>query len=615
MCSISGAYNSSVSFKEYELLNYSMSHRGPDNTNVQEYKFNNRILFLGHNRLAIQDLDIKANQPMESARFSIVFNGEIYNHMELRTELESKFTTHSDTETLLSLFEQYGIEKTISKLIGMFSIALFDKKEDKLYLIRDRVGIKPLYWTFQNGEFSFASELKGISSHLKKRKNDKALIQFMSFGYISDDNSYYENIYKLKPAHYLIFDGKDIDIKRYWDLPQTKINISYEEALERTENIIRSSIKYRLLSDVEVGSFLSGGVDSSLVSAILQQESSSNLKTFSIGFEDKRYDESVYALEVAKYIGSEHYEYKFKVTDVIDLINKLDYNFDEPFGDASSLPMMILSKMTKQHVTVALSGDGGDELFTGYERYFITDSYYTKLSKLPQSIRSILSIIAKYSRNDKLQKVSYPLKNFSEQNLYALLYSSTKPWELNSLFNKEFLRESFGKSDLSLLDILEYDFLKESDNFTTSSVFREVGDLIDCLSRLDFHRYLPDDILTKVDRASMAYGLEARVPLLDHRVVEFAYSLPTALKLKYGSKSILKDILYKQIPKELIERPKRGFSVPLKEWFRSELKGVVYDKINSLDARFNKKYLLKVFNEHQKGRNFEYVLWNVMRVK
>ncbi|MCK9453840.1 asparagine synthase (glutamine-hydrolyzing) [Sulfurimonas sp.] len=601
MCSILGYYNTKLSYKELVKQNLSMSHRGPDNSTLKEYRFRDKCLYFGHNRLSIQDLATHANQPMENERFVIVFNGEIYNHRELRGECEYAWKTTSDTETLLKLFSKFGVEQTLLKLIGMFAIGLFDKFEQKLYLVRDRVGIKPLYYTFENGEFAFASELKGFAEHLKCKVSNKALIQFMTLGYIPNESSYYQNIKKLQPAHYLMFDGENIALKRYWKLPNDKIDISYSEAVEETERLLRSSVKYRLLADVEVGSFLSGGVDSSLVSVIMAQESNQKIKTFSIGFEDKAYDESIYAKEVAKYIKSDHYEYKFGINDVFTLLDGFDTFYDEPFGDASSLPMMLLSKMTKEHVTVALSGDGGDELFLGYDRYFLTQNYHNKLSKIPQVLRNMLSSIGRYSTHDRLQKMSYPLKNLSEQNLYALLYSSTKPWELKNLFDRDFLVESFGKSDLSLLDILEYQF--------------DGDDLLDSLSRLDFHIYLPDDILVKVDRASMAYSLEARVPLLDHRVVEFVYSLPTNLKLKNGPKSILKEILYKHVPKELIDRPKRGFSVPLKHWFRNELKDVVYAKIESLDDRFNKKYLFNIFQEHQNGRNFEYVLWNILRLR
>jgi len=603
MCSILGYLNTSLSTSDIEHINLKLARRGPDNASVKEYSLNGKNVFFAHNRLSIQDLDEKANQPMENDRFAIVFNGEIYNHFEIRKKLKfQEFQTHSDTETIIYAFLEWGIAKTLSKLIGMFAMALLDKIENKLFLIRDRVGIKPLYWTYQNNEFSFSSELKGFHFNLKNKNNNKSLIQFMSFGYIPNDNSYYEDIYKLKPAHYLVFDGTNIVTHKYWDLPTSKIDISYNEAVLETEEIIRSSIKYRLISDREVGSFLSGGVDSSLISVLMQQESNRKIKTFSIGFEDKKYDESVYAKEVAKQIGSDHFEYKFKVSDILDLVDDFDEYYDEPFGDASSLPTMLLSKMTKEKVTVALSGDGGDELFLGYNRYFLTSSYLKKLKKIPEPIRRVLSLVFKYSKQDKLEKMSYVIKNLNEQNLYSLLYSSIKPWDLTQVFSKDFLYDSFSKNKLDLFDLQELQFDSKG--------------LIDNLSRFDFRRYLPDDILTKVDRASMAHSLEARVPLLDHRLVEFAYSLPVDLKLKNGPKSILKDILYKHIPKELIERPKMGFGVPLKHWFRNELKDLIYYKIEKLDNRFNRNNMIRLADKHiYKNYNYEYTLWNIMRVK
>ena len=600
MCSIMGYYNTKQSIDEIRELNSTLSHRGPDNGAIREYSFGENRLFLAHNRLAIQDLDIAANQPMESDRFSIVFNGEIYNHMELRELCDSSWQTHSDTETLLVLFNKFGIEESISKLIGMFAIALFDKHKQKLYLIRDRVGIKPLYWTYQNGEFAFASELKGFTPYLKREQNSKALIQFMSFGYAPAPNSYYKDIYKLEAGYILIFDGKNIEKKRYWSLPNSKIKISYQEALEETQRLIRSSIKYRLLSDLEVGSFLSGGIDSSLVSSIMQQLSTKPIKTFTIGFEDKNYNETKFAKDVAIHINSNHHEYVFGVDDVITLMDSMDRYYDEPFGDASALPTMLLSKFTKESVTVALSGDGGDELFLGYDRYFFTDKYYNIFKKMPQFSRNILSYLGKLSKQNRLEKIAYPIKHLTKDNLYSVIASYTKPWEMESLFSKEFVRESFRESS--------YREFQQIEEFSANDSF-------DNFSKIDFYRYLPDDILTKVDRASMRYSLEARVPLLDHRIVEFAYSLPTEIKLKNGAKSILKDILYKQIPRELIDRPKMGFAVPLKHWFRGEMREILADKIESLDSRFNKVYLKKLFDEHQKGKNYEYVFWNLMRLK
>ena len=596
MCSILGYFNTFLTHNEIKTYNQNMSHRGPDASCVKEYLFRDKRLYLAHNRLAIQDLDSKANQPMENDRFAIVFNGEIYNHFEIRKELEfTSFQTHSDTETLLWSFTELGVEKTIGKLNGMFAIGLLDKKEEVIYLIRDRVGIKPLYYTFQNGEFAFSSELKGFATHLKQNKSHKALVQFMSLGYIPYQSSYYENIFKLAPGHYLEFRIKDLGfrIKRYWKLPENKIDISFNEAVEKTLRLLKSSIKYRLLADVEVGSFLSGGVDSSLVSAIMAKTSEKQIKTFTIGFKEDGFNEAEYARKIAKHIGSEHFEYYFSVNDVLDLIEKIDYYYDEPFGDASALPTMLLSKATKSEVTVALSGDGGDELFLGYNRYFFTKNYYDKLSQVPQIVRSVASKGFEYSGFDKLVKMAYPMKHLTKENLYAVVSSSVKPWGLSKLFNDEYIRETF-------LHLQEYD-----GSFET----------VDDFSRFDFYRYLPDDILVKVDRASMAYSLEARVPVLDFRVAEFAYSLPESVKLQNGAKSILKEIVYKYIPRKLIDRPKMGFGVPLKKWFRNELKDILLDKINSLDERFNKKYLYKLFDAHQKGANYEYVFWNLMRAK
>ncbi len=600
MCSILGYFNTANSYSEIELLNSRLSHRGPDNSTIKEYRFRGKNLFLTHNRLSIQDLDSRANQPMESERYVILFNGEIYNHLELRKRCNRKsWVTHSDTETLLSIFEQFGVENSLSILNGMFAIGLFDKIEEKLYLIRDRVGIKPLYWTYQNGEFAFSSELKGFSDRLKSRESNRALIEFMSFGYTPADSSFYRDIYKLEAGHYLIFDGSRVYKKRYWNLPTEQIDIDYQDAVDEVERLIRSSVKYRLLSDREVGTFLSGGVDSSLISSIMQQSSNRKIKTFTIGFEDKSYNEATYAREIAKKIGSEHHEYIFKIGDVIDLMEDMDRYYDEPFGDASALPTMLLSKFTKESVTVALSGDGGDELFLGYDRYFFVNRYYNIFKNIPQTLRDIISLLFKYSNQDKLEKMSYPIKHLTRDNLYSVMATYVKPWVMSSIFSREFIEESFRESQyLEFLNISEFNPDDPFDNY----------------SKIDFYRYLPDDILTKVDRASMRYSLEVRVPLLDHRLVEFAYSLPTEVKLKNGAKSILKDILYREIPRELIDRPKMGFAVPLKEWFRNELRDILQYKIESLDSRFNRDYLMKLFREHQKGKNYEYIFWNLMRL-
>ena len=447
MCSILGYFNTALSIEEVEGLNAKLKHRGYDNSTVKKYLFKEKNLFFGHNRLSIQDLSSKANQPMENERFAIVFNGQIYNHLELRKALKFKdFDTHCDTQTLLFAFDEWGIEKTLNTLNGMFAIALFDKLKRRLYLMRDRVGIKPLYYTFQDGELAFASELKGFAKHLKDQVSQKALIQFISLSYIPADNSYYEGIHKLLPAHYLAFDGERITTHRYWSLPdRSDASISFDEACSQTDDLLRSAVRYRLLSDVKVGAFLSGGVDSSLVCAIMQQESTQKIKTFSIGFEDQKYDESPYAQRIANFLGTEHHTYHCRPCDILEMIENFGSIYDEPFGDASSLPMMLLAQKTKAEVDVALSGDGGDELFLGYDRYFFTTEYHQKLSQLPQFLRSFLAFLFKHSRIDRLEKMSYPLKDLSPLNLYTVLNTAIKPWELTKIFDKDFVVQNFGK--------------------------------------------------------------------------------------------------------------------------------------------------------------------------
>ncbi len=471
-------------------------------------------------------------------------------------------------------------------------------------MIRDRIGIKPLYYTFQNKEFAFASEIKGIPDHLRKETSDKALIQFMSIGYIPADNTFYKGLFKLKAGHYIVFDGDNVTLKRYWKLPDKTLDISFDHAVEQTHHFLRSAVSYRLLADVEVGCFLSGGIDSSLVAAIMSLLSEKKIKTFSIGFEDKRYDESGYAKDVASLLKTDHYEYVCRPADIIKLIDNFDYYFDEPFGDDSGMPTMLLSDLASKYVKATLSGDGGDELFLGYDRYFITDKLVNILKYFPKPLRSAVSFIMAKSGKDKLEKLSYPVKHPSLANIYSLLASYVKPWDLKKVFSEEFINQTWQNKELDLF------LLQETEPNIKNN------EIISALSIIDFYCYLPDDILTKVDRATMKYSLEARVPILDHRIVEFAYALPLKIKLAKGRKSILREILYKYLPQKLIERPKKGFGIPLKEWFKKELKDILYDKLESLDNRFNKKYLYKMAADHiNNNKNYEYIFWCLLRLK
>lgn len=598
MCSIAGYFNPRLTLPDYEALNATMAHRGPDFSQVKEYGFLDKKIYLAHNRLSIQDLSEEGNQPMESERYVIVFNGEIFNHKKIRTQLKRRdFTSTSDTQTVLYAFEEWGIERTIKKINGMFAIALFDKEENRLYLFRDRMGIKPLYYSFQKGEFAFASTPKGLPAHLRDRQNQKALIQLMSLTYIPSTNCYYEDVKKVNPGEFVTFDGADIKISKYWTIDSGKLDISYEESVERVEELLEKAVARRLLADVEVGCFLSGGVDSSLVTALAAKHSSKRIKTFSIGFNEKGYDESGYANKVANILGTDHRDFIFKAEDALSLLDDYREAYDEPFGDASALPMMLLSRETAKEVKVALSGDGGDELFLGYDRYFFTQNYFKKFNLIPKVVRQPLGEILKFTGKDRLDKISYPFKNPTPENVYSVISTAVKPWELNNIFAKDFIKEQ----EYSYLNLLEMDYELDKKK------------LIEGFGYVDLKRYLPDDILTKVDRASMYYSLEARVPLLDYKVARLANKLPLEHR---QNKQILKTVLGKYIPEDLINRPKQGFSVPLKKWFRKELKDLLLDKIDSLDERFNKEHLRKMAKEHiEKKRNYEYVFWNLLWVK
>jgi len=594
MCAISGYYNTALNVDEAKELALKQRHRGSDYFGIKDYQLNQKSLILAHNRLSIIDLSANSNQPIENEKYAMVFNGEIYNFKELQDEFNLT-KTHSDTKTLLEFFTKYGVEFCLEKLNGMFAIALFDKFNDKLYLIRDRVGKKPLYWGYNENSLVFASETKAFPDNFRQKTSDKALIAFMSLTYIPDDLSYFEDIKKLKPAHYLVFDGKNIHIKRYWHLPKYNKNITHEEALLQTKALLVDSVSKRLLADKEVGIFLSGGIDSSLVASIASRELHKKPKAFSIGF-NSDVDESKKAKRIANILGLEHIVHIFKPNDMINLLQDFDYYFDEPFGDSSALAMMLVSKSAKEYVDVAIGGDGGDELFLGYDRYFFVQKFYERFVKLPEIVRKTAAFAFEKSPNDKLNKLAYPVRHLSYENFYSVISTAVKPWEIEKVFNKEFI----GDKKYSFFDLVNYHIKEEN---------------ISSLSRLDFQTYLPNDIMTKVDRASMKYTLEARSPFLDYRLIEFAYKIPQNIKLQNGSKGILKELLSHYLPSDIINEKKRGFYVPLKIWFRNELKELLLDKINSLDERFNKKYLLELFAKHQSGKyNYEYIFWNILRI-
>jgi len=630
MCGIAGFFTPDAvvtpqeTFALSQKMGQSLYHRGPDGGD--SWVDASCGLGLAHRRLAIIDLSEAGHQPMTShdGRFVMVYNGEVYNSDDLRPELEAQghqFNGHSDSEVILNGFAQWGIEATVKRLIGMFAIALWDKREQCLYLIRDRLGIKPLYWYLNDKTLLFASELKAFHQHpgFEKKIDRQSVSSYLRHNCIPAPYSIYENTQKLRAGHILRLD-RDLHpvIRAFWSMDdvvgQDQTDMSRLEAIEELDKLARDAVKRRMVSDVPLGAFLSGGIDSSLVAALMQAQSSNPVKTFSIGFEDQGYNEAVHAAEVAKHLGTDHTELYVTPTEARDVIASLPDFYDEPFADSSQIPTYLVSKMTRNHVTVALSGDGGDELFGGYNRYFLAQKYAKTIFTLPPALRKI----AAGTLN------AFPPAFWD--NVFHLVPKSKRPAQPSNKIQKlagllggdlddlyPHLVSHWGEPDKLVLGATE----RRDGPIWSERSKSLVPDLIERMQYLDVLTYLPDDILTKVDRASMAVSLEARVPLLDHRLVEFAWRLPKEYKIHDGQgKWILRQVLYKYVPKELIERPKMGFGVPIDQWLRGPLKDWAGDLLHMDNDLLDKRLILQKWQEHQSGKqNWQYHLWDILMLQ
>lgn len=588
--------NSTLDRNLIRSMNNKMSHRGPDDEN---YYFNrNCTVGLAFRRLSIIDLKT-GNQPMsnEKGDIQIIFNGEIYNYKMIRKELESMghvFMTLSDTECIIHGYEEYG-ENIFSRLNGMFAIAIWDerKKPEKLVLARDRSGEKPVHYFLSNNTFIFASEIKSILMHPEVYREIcwEGFEEYFAYGYIAAPLTIYHGIKKMEPGHYLTFSNFHLEDNVYWELD---VSNTFEgdiiEAQEECLNLFEDAVKIRMNSDVPLGGFLSGGIDSSAICAIMAKNST-NVKTFSIGFENAQFDERGYAKKVANHLGTSHEEF------IVTLDNKKDFKkimgtFDEPFSDASAIPTFMLAKLAKKYVTVALSGDGGDELFGGYKTYRYMLNQIKKVNKMPIGyLRSVF----------RLMSHLIPPDNYIGKRLWIINHSEPERFvELLTVFNENRKMELFNR-DLKhvLLNCKQHALLRKLCYFNKNLDFSKL------MQYSDYKHYLADNILVKVDRTTMLASLESRAPFLDHRLVEFGFSLPSEWKINLTeTKKILKSFMTPFLPKEIIEREKMGFGVPIHEWFREKLIDYYQEELLSsdVDNLFNRKTIKRYLKEHKSGK-------------
>lgn len=537
------------------------SFRGPDRLQYDYMDDSNTVIF-GHNRLAIIDLDPRSNQPFNYEHLGLVFNGEIYNFKALKKELINDgytFRTESDTEVICALYLKYG-ESCVEHLNGMFAFVIYDSQKQLLFGARDRLGQKPLY-IYKNGkDFEFSSQISSIQLHHKDLSiSKKAINYYLSWGNVPDPHSIFNEVEKLLPGHHFRFDLNSGDYKttQYWDVDYKKekrFDGSLEDATEQLDTLLTEAVDLRLFADVPVGVFLSGGIDSSLIAALASKVSSNKIKTFSVKFNEDKFDESQYARKVATHLDTDHHEIVCHVDEGLDLIENFSHYYDEPFADSSAIPTMLLSKHTRKHVTVALSGDAGDELFIGYSRYITQKA--ESLYNIPKLIRQPVGAIMGAVPNYKMKVISkaFKIKDFNDFYLNAFIG----------------IDHSWITKDFDTLDVPETKYLKHkySGNQERMATF-------------DLKTYLNWDINTKVDRAAMAFSLETRSPLMDYRVAELANSLPVDYKIQgENQKRILKDVLYKYVPEAYFQRPKSGFTMPFSEWFRGHLKDMVLSELS-----------------------------------
>lgn len=640
MCGIAGFidFNCATSAETGEQALRRMSdrirHRGPDDWGMAHHP--EQGVFFAHRRLSIVDLSAAGHQPMNSGggRYLAVYNGEIYNHKALRAELEAiaprTWRGHSDTEVMLAAFDTWGVEKSLARFVGMFAIAVWDRAERSFTLVRDRAGEKPLYWGVLAGKLAFASEAKAFEGLPGARLSldPQAVPLMLRFGHVPAPYSIFEGVHKLMPGEWMRFHGGVQPVARgfYWsaaaslaDGVRNPLQLSPEQAVDELERLLSEAVQLQLEADVPVGAFLSGGIDSSTVVALAQRSLTSKVRTFSIGFDDKAFDESEHARAVANHLGTDHTELKVSSQDALDAVPLMAKVYDEPFADSSQIPTYLVAQLARRDVTVSLSGDGGDELFAGYPRYGRTQSVHQWLSRLPGPSRRMVAgavervpagfwnqaagvlgrrreTAAHRTEGDKLLRVAQMLR--LPPHLIYKYMASPMP-ELRRLLP--------GSAEPRTV-------------YDDPSAWPSTRSPAETAMWLDFMAYLPDDLLTKVDRATMAVSLESRVPLLDHRVIEFSHRLPEDLKVRDGMRKwVLRQVLYRHVPRALVDRPKMGFSVPLGAWLRGPLREWAQHLLFSpavQDMGIDPRELRRIWDEQQAGtRDWQHALWSILMLR
>ncbi|MDZ7698238.1 MAG: asparagine synthase (glutamine-hydrolyzing) [Deltaproteobacteria bacterium] len=604
-----------------------LRHRGPDDTG--HFFDQNFGVGLGHRRLSVIDLSHAGRQPMASdnGRVYIVYNGEIYNFQQIRKTLESaghRFRTQTDTEVILAAYNEWGVD-CLERFVGMFAFAIWDKKTQNLFMARDRIGIKPLYYHHRPGMFIFASELKALMAfeHFPKAVDPDALALYLHYQYVPGPRTIFEDTWKLLPGQYLLYDGENPASRTYWSIPQwgeSDLQENEEESVAELERVLGEAVSCRRISDVPLGALLSGGIDSSVVAALLQKTSHGRVRTFSIGFREVGYNEAPWASKVADHLGTDHTEFYVTPQDAMNLIPKLPEIYDEPFADSSAIPTCLVSRLARSRVTVALSGDGGDEQFAGYVRYWSTRAMAEVFQRFPQSLRKSLGMLLESLPPSWVEKWYMPWRDVLPQRFRVTNF--VDKWQkLICLMRRVSLEELYRMticlwSENDIRSICDREIVPTRYEETFSET--ETWTILSRLMRVDQKTYLPDAMLTKVDRASMAYSLEVRVPLLDHRVLEFTAKIPERLKYKNGKgKYLLRKLLSRYVPENLFERPKMGFGVPIDTWFRGDLKSLLLDYLSAerlkKEGLFNPEPVESTIKEHLSNKsNHQYRLWALL---